>query len=66
MTPKQAAEKLGIGNMKTFYNLKGKGTLRQATVHIPGLGAKFREDVLDQMIEQNTLEPLEVSSGRHL
>ena len=59
LTYQQAAQKLGI-EMRTFYNLKDKGILREAIVKIPGVAPKIREDVLDRMIEENTLKPLEV------
>ena len=59
LTYQQAAQKLGIG-MRTFYNHIDKGTFREATVKISGMHPKIREDVLDRMIEENTLKPLEV------
>lgn len=56
LTYKEAMAKLGITSRTTFQNILGRGILQSATVKIPGMAPKIREDVLDRMIEDNTLQ----------
>ena len=60
LTYHEAAERLGVENMRSFYNLINKGVLREAVVEIPGMRNKIRADILRRIIEENTRKPLEV------
>ena len=60
LTYGQARIKLGIENKHTFSSLVQRGVLRPARVLIPGMQPKLRKDVLDKLINEHTLSPLEV------
>ncbi|MBW7995324.1 MAG: helix-turn-helix domain-containing protein [Candidatus Glassbacteria bacterium] len=59
LTYEQAMAKLGIENKGTFRNLVSSGVLKPARVKIPGMRPMMREDVLDELINEFTLHPLE-------
>ena len=58
LTYEEAREILGVKSKKTFYRLVNEGVI--PVTRIPGLHPKVRRDLLDQMIEENTTNPLEV------
>ena len=58
LTYDQAREKLGIENQRTFFNLINKGIFKNAVVKVPGMRPKIREDILNQIIEENTAQSL--------
>jgi len=55
LTQKEAAEILGIRDMRHFYNLKWSGVIPENIfVKIPGIGKRIRDDRLQELIKKHS------------